>query len=190
MRVVEDVSAKRVVDNFELIESFLKFDADLFYWVAIMKRRKEDPKMSCNSECVRNFQIASLEKFQEYKPRIKEVCARNAARAYIYLNRRSYTKVALSVIKLAADYVASGQSHCVRGVYDKACGVTNAESEKVWLIDVDQKDTVFGVPTTVHLTVPTLNGYHLIVEPFDTRDYKSTHTLFRDQPTLLYFEEP
>lgn len=85
-----------MIDNFALIQGYMQFAPDLFYWVQIIKRRKENPEMSTGCRIVDNFYVESLDDFTRYTPKIQETCHANNARAYIYLNRRSYTKVTLS----------------------------------------------------------------------------------------------
>lgn len=176
-----------IINNFELIKASLVFADDLFYWVQIIKRRKENPGMETGQQIVDSFYIDSIDKFERYKQKIMDVCQARNARAYIYLNRRSYTRVAFRTAKIIADYLECGQYQAVKNAYQSACGQTHAETEKKWVVDIDDKEAVVNLPTVVHMKVPTINGYHLIVKPFDRRLIPMAFDIQPDGPTILYY---
>lgn len=81
-----------MVDNFDLIKSLLKFESkDDFYYLQIIQRSKDNLDIGANNRLVRSYCIRSLEYFEGKKKEIKQMCSIFKARAYIHLNKRSYS---------------------------------------------------------------------------------------------------
>lgn len=200
-----------MVNNFELITPLLKFDdPDLFYFVSIIKRRKDNPGMHKDSSAIKHFYIDNLLKWKDKRAVMIELCKQNDARAYINLNRRSYKDVAGDMlIELACMVVGNTPKNAI-GFYDSVCGSTESEPNRTWLIDIDTKmdegahlSVVEGIKGfinyhTTHVTkdkplimneIPTKNGVHLIVPPFNLKLFKETFPhidVQKNNPTLLY----
>ena len=172
-----------MINNFELIKSLLVFpDEDTFYKVEIMQRRKENPELSSNSKLVKAYFINSEEKLETIlNKEIIPICDALNARAYIYLNQRSYEKVAFAALKQLVDCLYTRDYKSAKRAYNAACGKTcNGGDSKKWLFDVDVKrddvleelERVIGlVNGKVYATVPTKNGRHLITGVFNLHDY-------------------
>lgn len=69
-----------------------------FYFVQIVKRRKDNPLMKQDLVTIDNFFVQGAFDLKEKQDRIIEVCDLNNARAYIRLNRRSDRKIASKVL--------------------------------------------------------------------------------------------
>ena len=172
-----------MINNFELIKSLLVFpDEDTFYKVEIMQRRKENPELSSNSKLVKAYFINSEEKLETIlNKEIIPICDALNARAYIYLNQRSYEKVAFAALKQLVDCLYTRDYKSAKRAYNAACGKTcNGGDSKKWLFDVDVKrddvleelERIIGlVNGKVYATVPTKNGRHLITGVFNLHDY-------------------
>jgi len=79
--------AKIAVDNFKLIRDNLKFlNERSFYFIQVLKRKKENPEMSAYSELMGYFYIFNLEQFDEAMPKVIELCEKHRARAYVKMN--------------------------------------------------------------------------------------------------------
>lgn len=199
------------MDNTYIILPMLNFsDPDKFYFIQIFKRRKDNPGMDKDMRVLENFNVHSVEDFEEKMIRIKEICDRENARAYIRLNRRSKRKVALQMLSKVATMIAAEQ-YDVKNAYWAAVGEHPAEEDKSWLFDFDWKDfegrkKLLG---TLHFRIEELqieagrqprmdiittkNGYHLITRPFNIHklmillnelDIRVDH--HKDNPTILY----
>jgi len=198
------------VDHFDKIEKILNFsDEDKFYFLQIIKRRKDNPGMKKDLRLIDSFFIYTHSDFISFKERIKEICKQNNARAYIRLNRRSAKTVALCTISRIVDNVSAGQYKNAKNAYQSCCGSTMKESDKTWICDFDYKDfpdnfiftkMVSDIkslqletgkePLMLHLS--TVNGFHLITRPFNTKKFKDMYPnlkdfdIHKDSPTLLY----
>ena len=141
--------------------------------------------------------------------KIKELCLRNNARAYIHPNKRNAKEIALECISWYAHLVKTNNSFQGYRVYDSMCGKHAAKDyKKLWIIDIDTKDMEIvqryikavdesrsDFDKNVLDVVPTLNGYHLISHGFNPLDFSQNiqelpkPDIQKDNPTLLYYAQ-
>jgi hypothetical protein len=190
-----------MIDNFEYIKDYLKFDSeDDFYIVEILQRRKDsgNEDLPKGTTFKRMYRINSLENYDQCVSSIKSICKLYNARAYINLNKRSYKKVGLQTLKYIADMIVNEDFKAIPSAYDKMCGRHgNGGKDKVWIIDIDSNedmekftelDNVDELPVVG--TLKTVNGYHVITKPFrpdliNNRGFE--YEIKKDGLTLLYF---
>ena len=205
-----------MVDNFALIRNFMKFeDPDQFYFLQIIQRKKDGPGpngpvfgTNNTSRSIKTYCITSKEMLDRIEIEVKHLCEYFNARAYIYLARRSFRKVALrNMVDLAND-IAVGNYFHAKNSYWSACGQTSIE--KLWLIDIDEEDIPYmdlienciqnvarndSVPfgERILLKVPTKHGYHFICRPFNILDLQAVYPnknikefIHKDNPSILY----
>ena len=95
------------VDNFDAVKNIMEFKDpnDTLYFVQIVKRDKDNPgqKSEFNAAMyLKEYYIKSVKEFEGLEYEIKSICAKENARAYVWLNPRSqamvdqYTKVNMS----------------------------------------------------------------------------------------------
>ena len=203
------------VDNFDLIEEFLKFESeDDFYFLQVIQRKKdgnETGRGNNGARLIKAYYIHSIEHLEEKKQKIIELCQNNNARAYIHLNKRSYFKTACGAQEKLARMLMEGNTFQAPRVWDHVCGELPALSGKslLRLVDVYDKWKLYSIvdiiskcrgneEDRVKLVVPTLHGYHLITSKFDVEQCQQELALngfdaldiHRDSPTLLYYHEP
>lgn len=206
-----------MVNNFDLINNFLRFEEDgsQFYFLQIIRRKKENPDTK-SSYVIKSFYIRSNDHLNNLKEEIVLLCKTFNARAYINLNVKSYKKINYQLIKKLADNLTFGSEHGVVSALDSVCGETGSDGDKYWLIDVDTKDydtlalyikeiskchSNYPIPETnvydnIVLEVPTLNGYHLITRPFNIKQLEPflctlmPVDIHKNNPTILYYENP
>lgn len=195
------------LNNLDIILPYLVFDSsDDFYFLQIIKRRKENPDMSTNSRTKKSFYISSKEHLYEKFTEIRDLCNFYNARAYIDLNKKSYKKVAFLTLGKLSDYLTMGVYKPVSSIYNSACGECSTEFKK-WIIDIDDLDPC---PTQLAIEainkcdskitsgenvldiIPTLNGYHLLTLPFNSKQlepFQCKHPLdvHKSATTLLYY---
>lgn len=201
------------VDNFDRICKILEFNKkDEFYFLQIIQRKKDGNVTDTGNNgyrTIKTYYIYNVEQLRKKEDKIKELCLKNNARAYINVNRRNAEEVALSAIQQYAQLISEGNAYQGYRVYDSACGGTRARGYKpLWIVDVDSKDPEYLAKITdivnkcrgaeefkVKYQIPTLNGYHLITIGFDVNQFKQELAINqldnvdiqKDNPTLLYY---
>lgn len=205
-----------IIDNFEKIRPLLKFEpyedgSDNFYYVEILMRKKEHENLK-HSTKIKTFQFITERKYDEYRSIIIRLCNKLQARAYIRLNRRSHFSTGMYMYELLGKYSQNKQFDAFRSVYSKACGKKYI-NDKMWIVDIDVKDEMVvnyiinkieyvqntfehSEDYNVITTLPTLNGNHIITNPFridkfDSRVTKETREeigldVHTNNPTILY----
>ena len=201
------------VDNFDLIKDWFIFKEDLgpeyagdwFYMVQIMTRTKdtgEKPKH------IRTFFVESREYLLSHKDVIVKLCETFNARAYISVNPSSYKKCAVKAFKELADIVENGNYKALLSLPETLAGKYSADIEnKLWVVDLDGIKNKYdvqsyadfimgeysegkGSPNWEIKPIPTVNGHHLLVSPFDVREFKKRWPdvdIHKNSPTLLYY---
>lgn len=192
-----------MTNNFEHIKSILKFEDDYFYFIQIIQRKKEIPELGANNRIVRSYMISSLEKFEKNEAEIIKMCEMFNARAYIHLNRRKWSRIALECLRHNAELIANGQNDGIKASLETVIGRNNCEpkGEKTWIVDIDEKlpqytlqveefiNSIEPEGLKVKSIISTKNGYHLITSPFNSQVFKQTYPdidIHKDNPTVLY----
>ena len=202
------------IDNFKQLREHLTFhNPNEFYFLQIIQRKKdgnEELHARNGYRLIRSYYIYSLEEFDSLESRIKELCESNNARAYINLNVRNAQEVALECIRKYADLVAGNCAFQGNNIWDSTCGSTRARGYKsLWVVDVDCKEETYlnkvieiirqcrhNDNFTLYI-VPTLNGYHILCNGFDAKQFKDflkdigldSIDIHKDNPTLLYYND-
>lgn len=192
------------VDNFLLINDYLKFDnSDDFYFVQIIQRRKENPDIQRNARIIRNYYLSEGE-LMLLKPSIVDNCKRYNARAYIRLNKRNKESLAYKMNARLAEYLQTKQYSSVQNLFDKVCGEYHSDKSKKWVVDIDSTDQdyfnkifsiICGLEFGVYGFIPTVNGKHIITSPFDIKKFNQIcmiekveiPSIHKDNPTLLFY---
>lgn len=200
-----------IVNNLEAICKWLKFNnKNEFYFLQIIQRKKDGNNAvgSNGYRTIKPYYIFSVEQLRLKWPKIVELCESNRARAYINPDRRNAQEVALAAIERYAELIRQGNAYQGYRVWDSSCGSTRASGYKpLWIIDVDDKDTVNKYVEIINkcdpqedkieLILPTKSGYHIITRGFNIiqfYDYCDEVELKipeikKNAPTLLYFND-
>ena len=173
-------------------------DPDYFYYLRIIKRKKDNPDVDMTtSKTIKSYCIDSFQELLDLQPEITRICDVNNARAMLYLNKRSYKSIAMDVIKKTFNHIEANTFQHIKNAYDMACISRKAE-KKYWIIDIDEvhnmdktklHDIIDRFRTKKHIILPTKTGIHLIVEPFDPREFKKEYPhieIHKDSPINLY----
>lgn len=163
-------SGSFTVDNSAKIATMLSFtDKDDFYFLQILKRRKDNPEMSRDMIVIGNYYIESIEQYIKLNPHIINVCNVENARAYIRLNKRNYKHLSFHMLKRVVEVVSSGAYKSLKSSFDSVTGEFHNDKNKTWIIDIDWKDFDF----TKVILIPKENGDMAIM----TGDPKITELL-------------
>lgn len=196
-----------MTNNYNIIKPLLSFESeDDFYFLQILKRRKDNPGMKGDVTVVKEYFIDSIEYLESKLDEIITYTTINNGRAMINLNKRSYKKAALRMLVETALKIETGQYKNVRKTYSHVVGKYASDSQKKWIIDIDDED--FDVLDKMDIDleelmnsanpqginkiiarIPSKTGTHLIVKPFDTREFVKIFPFLeikKSNPTNLY----
>lgn len=202
-----------MIDNFEFLSSWfdrLKSQDD-FYFVQIIQRKKDGiqlPSYTSGARTIRSFYFYKKEEFLRQESYIKDLCTKNNARAYFWVNPRNSVDVACESIRQFAELLKNKTTRQGVSVYDRATGVSRSSNyTKLWIVDIDSKDMTYldkisnlikecrGSENRIKSLIPTVNGFHLITTGFDTNQFHlklimeklDKIDIKKDSPTLLYY---
>ena len=196
-----------MVDNFDVIAPLLDFsDDNYFYFVQILQRKKDNKPglingANNNSRLIKAYYINSLEKYEFYKTEIIEISKLFNARAGIDLNRKHYEKMCLQHVKKIVDQILNSEFRKAHKAYNHVLGSFNHEKNKRWILDIDDinMDTTEMMHFINHecqplgdkyvATIPSKNGYHIIVKPFDLSRFGTSFPgidIHKNNPTNLF----
>lgn len=198
------------MNNFDLIRKMLSFpDENAFYFLQILKRRKDNPDLEKDMIHIADYYIYSLEQFDGLRQRIIDQCDTENARAYFRLNRRDAKKVAMQVLKRTVDHIVSENYRAVKNVFASCSGEFHSDPDKKWIVDID----CVSIDTFNHAEVyndvrdlisnlqseagkePMLNlirsksGVHIVTRPFNLNKFKSRFPdidVHKDNMVILY----
>jgi len=192
-----------MVNNFKILNDILSFnDNDTFYFLQILKRRKDNPDLNKDVKLIKNIFLYKKEDLFDKEDYIIDICNINNARAYLRLNSRSLEKIALQTIRKVSELLVNGDHRAVRDAYNSCCGSYSSDKNKKWIVDVDDvsmKQEVIDYINILHskidngyriiADVPTKNGCHIISNPFNLKDFSNKFKdveVKKDNPTILY----
>jgi hypothetical protein len=195
-----------MIDNFEIISSLLNFtNPKSFYFMQVLKRRKENPELKSNSIVINNYYLYDKGDLEKLRERIIDDCTKNNARAYINVNTLDLEKIAMFTMQKTVELVIKGDYKAVKNAYASTCGSHHSEENKRWVIDIDTKDRDFidkvrGEIETLQAEIKnnqykilaevlTKNGVHIITNPFNLKKFQDKELgvdVHKNNPTILY----
>ncbi|MHA1694109.1 MAG: hypothetical protein ACTSUG_02530 [Candidatus Helarchaeota archaeon] len=194
-----------MIDVYDKIKPLLKFEKENdFYFLQVLKRKKDNPKIKSNGRLIKSYYIRSIEYLEKHYEEIKKLCDFFNARATLRLNVRNYKKVAeIFIQKNIYNYTINNYKQMSKS-YSQAAGLNH--SKRTFLIDIDDKDKhdikeikevlkkvrPYEVEKII-IELPTKNGIHLITRSFDLRIfkllYKKNIDIHKDNPINLYIPD-
>lgn len=192
------------VNNFDDIEDLLEFTSeDDFYFVEVLKRKKENPEMTGYSTSIKMYHIKSIEQLNSLQEEIKTLCKVFNARAYIALNRRSFKQIAYKTLLKTAEQLELGNYSKFSAIYKSCCSSWNKDPNKKWILDFDDEElNIYTVKILSDILypcrpvgnkiikiLPTVNGFHLVTKPFNTEEADLDCEIHKDRLTVLYYNK-
>jgi len=171
------------MNNFEQIQSLMKFENDYdFYYIQILRRRKENPGQAVDAITVAEYEIFSKDEFATEFPSIVDICKKENARAYIRLNRRNkQTEKEVKTWLIDIDYDENGNvPKYMDEIFELLVSLQQAEHNDFSMIKI-----------------PTKNGFHYIAKTFDLKEFRRLYKtidvnkekkidIHKDGPTVLF----
>jgi len=200
-------------DNHLLILDLLDFsNPDHFYFVQILKRRKDNPNMEKDMSPIASEYIKSSGYFLEIWPTLKSLADSTNARVYIRMNPCSFKRNAFETLSAIAKRISEEEYSSIHTVYESVCGKFQDNSNKKWIVDIDYKEAgemsfeniskycskvLNYVENAIKETgrepnmklVPTKNGLHILCNPFRLDKFKNDWPkidIHKSATTLIY----
>ena len=97
------------INNFDIIQSLLDFpDNDSFYYITIFRTIADG---NTSHKILKTYEIFNVEHFLSYKDEIINICNSCNARAYFFVNPKSYKETILKRIKSLIDLISNNSLH-------------------------------------------------------------------------------
>lgn len=178
-----------MINNMNLILPYFYFNEanNMFMHCQIMQRSKDHPGEKVRKSPIKTYFVQSREHLERIMPEIIMLCEHYGARAYINLSAKDFAELQKLMLFKLSNEIYQGTVRNPRLCLHSAAGELKSRGPK-WVIDVDdisiKEDIIKELeeefrlpkyPNTQYLygEIPTVNGCHLIVRPFDIRQFSS-----------------
>lgn len=207
----------KIVDNFDLFRKMIEqrpCDADHFYFVQVLVRGKDghlgEAGINGNNKnrMTKYYTIQTVADLDKYEQEMKGIAELVNGRVYIHPARRSFHQVANCMMKEFAEMYTQGDYRGLKSAFSTACG--KVFDERVYIVDIDDVDPTYDVigeyinkildcsqdrnNDRIIAVVPTVHGFHLLCQPFNTKMYSDMigkpidECVKKNNPTLLYYK--
>ena len=199
------------INNLNIIKQLLKWeDPNDFYFIQILKRKKDNPDHTSYRMQISTYSIRSMESLDKLLPEMVMLAKFHKARIYINLNRRNFEQLGLQMVKKVADCLINKEYKNIKNAFNSISGSLHVEKPKRWIVDTDGftpqeiqniKDLIFELGGTILETIPTVNGMHIITNPLNVQEFSIKWTkmkeingnsmpeIQKDNATLLYYSD-
>ena len=166
-----------MLNNLEVILPLLEFKEGSFYYIHIIRRRKENKDLPVNAKIIKEYVIRNEGYLRARMSEIELMCKTFNARAMISLNRCSDEKVCLHMLKTMIGQI-EGSTYSGFTAFRSAAAKAKTCGPKYWLWDIDENylgqldyfiDDVNKIEPldTVFATIPSKTGVHVITKGFN-----------------------
>lgn len=174
-------------DNFDVIAKMMKHDKekflskkewdenDLFYYVVIMARKKDNIELHGNSLNIKEYLLESPEELLERKNEIKKICTLLHARAYISPNLKSLERCSCDALVRFTERIRNRDFRKPQAVVSSAINSISGCTKHL-IVDIDDTTEYsqymkiltedMGIDESEIFVVPTRTGVHLITPRF------------------------
>lgn len=193
-----------MIDNFEKIINIMSFEnSNDFYFIQLIKRKKENPDMKGDSAVIKEWFVSSVEYLLSKKESMIEMADKYNARLTIRVNKRNYKKLGLKMIADITQKLENENYKGLKSTFSSVAGKYSSDPDKKWIIDIDSEDieNLEEIKRVINRSMPDVekiicelpskSGIHLIVRPFDVRVFKNLFKgveIKKDNPTNLYIK--
>jgi hypothetical protein len=197
-------------NNFDLVRKMLDFgSSDTYYFLQILKRRKDNPGLGKDMKVIGDYFIYSMEQFNRMEDEIIQVCVTHNARAYFRINKRSSKKTAMQMLKRVTDLIISENYKEVKNAFSSVSGEFHGDEDKKWIVDIDDvsidtfnhskeqieiRELIYNLQLETGKEpmmkfIPTKSGIHIITRPFNLKNFKEKYPdvdVHKDNMVILY----
>ena len=168
-----------VLDNYNELSPFIKFtDPDIFYFLQVLKRKKDNPEMKRSTIKVYSKFITRQDTFDRAYKDVKLICDTDNARAYLSIVPRSLEKFTKECCLEDTRRVCSGSLDATYKMPDEIALISKVvkKDQNIWLLDVDSgvDEVLEYLKTKKELIflgqVETFSGAHVFCKPFNYVD--------------------
>lgn len=191
----------KLINNIESILDLLKFQEGIYYFVQIIKRKKDNPEMNKDSIQIYSKAVSSRSQLEKSLKEIVPLCDATNSRCYISLWPRSIEKYTYELNRRVADFVAD--QNLTKSVFRIPDSVALDSKTVLWkgvyksslcmldidLTNIDEFDPIlrkylqdYGIEPLCVL--PSVNGYHYICEFFYPGNTRATRV--SDGPDMTW----
>jgi predicted HicB family RNase H-like nuclease len=190
-----------MIDNFDKMINIMSFeDTNDFYFVQLIKRKKDNPDMKGDSVVIKEWFVSSVDYLLDKKESMIDMADKYNARLTIRVNKRNYKKLGLKMIADITQKLETENYKGLKSSFSSVAGQYPSDSDKKWIVDIDQEDLkdLEDIKKVINNSMPDIDkiiceipsksGIHLIVRPFDIREFKKLFNveIKKDNPTNLY----
>lgn len=198
-----------MINNFELIKSMFYFNEvdNMFFHCQIVQRAKDHKSNKVGEGAIKTYFIRSKEHLDRVKDEIILLCEHYGARAYINVSGKDFGSMQKIMLMKLAKNVTENIIQNPRKILNSAAGELKSKLP-LWVVDIDDisiKDSVLewldayfksknpfsSCTLFLYATVPTVQGCHLIVSPFNYLEFSKTFPNIdvhkNSMGTLLYY---
>ena len=192
------------INNINVIKNLMYFTHPNDYYLIQAIRRSKDTGEKVR--VIKTYYVKSFEEFDLVIAELKLLCPVFKCRAYIQLNKCNSETLCFESIKYLTQLIQDGNTRNFAKTFSSLSAKAHCD---YWLIDVDNKDSEYISKLCSLIKrcrskkgndyikeLPTLNGVHLIVNPFDLEQFYQLLALekldkvdiHKQAMTLLYCE--
>ena len=196
------------IDNFELVKPLFYFNEanNMFFFLQIVRRAKDHrgEEKKTKEKAIKTYIVTSREYLDSIKDEVILLCEHYGARAYINVAGKDFDKVQKEMLCVLAEYNVNNTIVNPYRLLKRIIGQIKSRCPR-YLIDIDdipsQEKPVLdwlakyfsGKEYYLIGTIPTAQGEHFIVEPFDVdsfnKDFPNIDVHKNSMGTLLYYPE-
>lgn len=210
------------IDNFDLISSMFDFSEsdNMFFHCQIVQRAKDHKEEKVREGAINTYFIRSAEQLMKLKDEIILLCEYYKARAYINVASKKVEQLQLLTLTKIANDIGQKIIRNPRKCLNSAAGELKSAAPK-WIVDVDDitlKEKIEAklfelyedtwrrkshnykeklpedvLKECIYAEIPTKQGCHLIVKPFNTmlfsKSFPSVDIHKNSMGTLLYYPD-
>lgn len=173
-----------VIDNFENIKPILNFNGELYVYVTLYNRKKDNPCMHDQMHAVKHYYIDSYKYLDKIKEEIITLCETFNARAYISYSMRRKDKF-ISAMLIEMSHIANNNfintfnfsklAQTSGNVFRK---IKPLRKNSYHMIHCDGEYAITRVPQLIDIiknagaqeiyTIPSVTGVHILYKGADT----------------------